>query len=66
LKNDSATALSYGLPGRETDWISIFSWFSYQIPLREGLALIKQAGFDAVMLWWGNLQAGKHLFCSEN
>lgn len=33
---------------------SIFSWFSYELPIQERLALIKEAGFDAVMLWWGD------------
>ena len=33
---------------------SIFSWFSYELPIEERLALIKEAGFDAVMLWWGD------------
>lgn len=33
---------------------SIFSWFSYELPIEERFALIKEAGFDAVMLWWGD------------
>lgn len=32
----------------------IFSWFSYPLPLRERLSLIKRAGFDATSLWWGD------------
>jgi len=32
--------------------LSIFSWFSYPLPLEERLKLIKDAGFDATILWW--------------
>lgn len=32
----------------------IFSWFSYPLPLKERLALIKDAGFEATSLWWGD------------
>lgn len=32
--------------------LSIFSWYSYPLPLEERLRLIKQAGFDATILWW--------------
>ncbi len=32
----------------------IFSWFSYPLPLKERLALIKDAGFKATSLWWGD------------
>ena len=32
--------------------LSIFSWFSYPLPLQERLELIKNAGFDATALWW--------------
>ena len=31
----------------------IFSWFSYGLPIKKRLELIKEAGFDAVTLWWG-------------
>lgn len=34
--------------------LSIFSWFSYPLPLQERLELIKNAGFDATALWWGD------------
>lgn len=37
----------------ELTGIGIFSWFSYQLPIEERLMLIKNAGFDAVSLWWG-------------
>lgn len=32
----------------------IFSWFSYQLPIQKRLQLIKQAGFGATSLWWGD------------
>lgn len=32
----------------------IFSWFSYALPIEERLRLIKNAGFDAASLWWGD------------
>ncbi|MEG2206759.1 MAG: sugar phosphate isomerase/epimerase [Clostridia bacterium] len=32
----------------------IFSWFSYQLPVQERLQLIKEAGFNATALWWGD------------
>ena len=31
----------------------IFSWFGYLLPMKERFALIREAGFDTVMLWWG-------------
>jgi L-ribulose-5-phosphate 3-epimerase len=31
---------------------SIFSWFSFNLPLEERLRTIRQAGFDATILWW--------------
>ncbi len=34
--------------------LSIFSWFSYSLPIQERLNIIKQVGFDATSLWWGN------------
>ena len=30
----------------------IFDWFSYDLPFEDRIALIRQAGFDTVMLWW--------------
>lgn len=30
----------------------IFHWFGYVLPLEERIKLIKQAGYDYVMLWW--------------
>lgn len=32
--------------------ITIFGWFGYDIPVRERYHLIKQAGFDGVLIWW--------------
>jgi sugar phosphate isomerase/epimerase len=37
----------------------IFSWFSYSLPIEQRLRLIKEAGFDATSLWWGD--ENKHL-----
>jgi sugar phosphate isomerase/epimerase len=30
----------------------IFNWFGYVLPIAERIKLIKEAGFDNVMLWW--------------
>lgn len=36
------------------EWsFGIFSWFGFDLPLRERLALIAEAGFSAASLWWG-------------
>jgi len=32
----------------------IFSWFGYQIPIKQRFQMIKNTGFDAVALWWGD------------
>lgn len=32
----------------------IFSWFGYPIDMKERFRLIKQAGFDGVLLWWSD------------
>lgn len=34
--------------------IGIFSYFGFQLPLDERLRLIKDAGFEATALWWGD------------
>ncbi len=36
------------------DKFGMFSWFSYSLPIEERLQMIKQAGFDATSLWWGD------------
>ncbi len=33
--------------------LGMFVWFSYSLPLEERMRLIKEAGFEAVSLWWG-------------
>ena len=33
---------------------SIFSWFGFPIPMEERFKLIKEAGFDGVLLWWSD------------
>jgi len=32
--------------------ITIYTWFGYDLPLKNLLRLIKQAGFDGAMVWW--------------
>ena len=34
--------------------IGICSWFSYELPIEEKVQLIKNAGFNATCLWWGD------------
>lgn len=34
--------------------ITIYDWFGEQIPNKERYHLIKEAGFDGVLLWWSN------------
>lgn len=34
--------------------ISIYDWFRYEIPYRERYRLIKESGFNGVILYWGN------------
>ena len=33
--------------------VSIFAWYGYNEPLRHRLRHIQDAGFDSIMLWWG-------------
>ena len=39
---------------RAFNMTSIFAFFSHDMPFAERFRLTKQAGFDAVMLWWGD------------
>ena len=32
----------------------IYSWFGYPLPFIERIKLIKETGFESVMLWWGD------------
>ena len=32
--------------------IVIYDWFGYELPIKERYRLIKEAGFDGVLLWW--------------
>jgi len=32
----------------------IFNWFGFKHPYREIITLIKEAGFQSVMIWWGD------------
>jgi sugar phosphate isomerase/epimerase len=34
--------------------ITIYDWFGYELPLKERYRLIKEAGFDGVLLWWSD------------
>ena len=36
--------------------LGIFAWFGYDLPLTESLKRIQAAGFDRVLLWWGELE----------
>ena len=31
---------------------AIYDWFGYELPIKERYQLIKEAGFDGVLLWW--------------
>ena len=40
--------------------LSIFSWFGYRkLTHAEGFRLIKQAGFNGVLLWWATMPGGE-------
>jgi sugar phosphate isomerase/epimerase len=39
---------------RERLMISIYDWFGYDLPMKERYHLIKEAGFEGVMLWWSD------------
>ena len=41
--------------------ISTHLWFGYELPLRERVSLVKQAGFEGVMIWWSD-EFGNHDF----
>lgn len=34
--------------------ITIYDWFGYELPIKERYYLIKEAGFDGVLLWWSD------------
>lgn len=34
--------------------ITIYDWFGYDLPIEKRYQLIKEAGFDGVLLWWSN------------
>jgi sugar phosphate isomerase/epimerase len=33
--------------------LSIYDWFGYDLPIQDRYRRIKEAGFDGVLLWWG-------------
>lgn len=37
---------------KESMKIGIFNWFGYIMPAIERVQMIKEAGFDSIMLWW--------------
>ncbi len=34
--------------------ITIYDWFGYELPIKERYRLIKEVGFDGVLLWWSD------------
>lgn len=34
--------------------ITIYDWFGYELPIKERYQLIKEAGFNGVLLWWSD------------
>ena len=36
--------------------LGIFAWFGYELPLTESFRRIRAAGFDQVLLWWGEYE----------
>ncbi len=34
--------------------VGIYDWFGYDVPIRDRYKIIKEAGFDNVMLWWSD------------
>ena len=43
----------------------IFSWYGFPTPIKMRFVLIKKAGFDSTMLWWGDGKAFAELEKSE-
>jgi len=33
--------------------LSIYDWFGYDLPMRDRYRRIREAGFDGVLMWWG-------------
>lgn len=46
--------------------LSIYDWFGYDLPMKERYRLIKQAGFDGTMVWWGHFEAKPNLEKHQN
>lgn len=34
--------------------ITIYDWFGYELPIKERYRLIKEVGFDGILLWWSD------------
>ncbi|HOP10906.1 MAG TPA: sugar phosphate isomerase/epimerase family protein [Oscillospiraceae bacterium] len=35
--------------------LTIYDWFGYELPIKERYRLIKEVGFDGVLMWWSDL-----------
>lgn len=38
--------------------LGLYAWFGYDLSLEEALRRMRDAGFDSVMLWWGEFDGG--------
>lgn len=43
--------------------ITIYDWFGYDLPITERYRLIKDAGFDGILLWWSE-HLGRNDYCN--
>ncbi len=34
--------------------VTIYDWFGYELPIKERYQLIKEAGFDGILMWWSD------------
>lgn len=42
---------------KDKNKLCMYSWFGYELPLEQRLRYIREAGFDATMIWWGDQMA---------
>ena len=54
----SAAGLSVRREDADMAKLGIFSWFSYPMPIEARFRLIREAGFEATALWWGDEDDG--------
>ncbi|GMQ64615.1 sugar phosphate isomerase/epimerase family protein [Vallitalea maricola] len=45
--------------------ITIWDWFERYMPIKERYRLIKEAGFDGIMMWWSN-EFGRDIFGKDD